>query len=77
MNPFVSFVIFVVQAVAFNQTWPFRISALQNSKPVLAKYRKWDVARGLSSVPIKARAPLKPPIPGHRNAPHASGHFGM
>jgi len=27
MKPFVPFVIFVVQAVALNQTWPFRITA--------------------------------------------------
>jgi len=27
MNPSVSFVIFVVQAFALNQTWPFRITA--------------------------------------------------
>jgi len=29
MNPFMSFVIFVVQAVTLIQTWPFRITALR------------------------------------------------
>jgi hypothetical protein len=28
MNPFVSFVILVVQSVTFKQTWPFRLTAI-------------------------------------------------